>query len=69
MVNPHNNNPRRAHETPESDIQQNESKTLHQLYLNPSIDAIYKEYLGKPGGHLSHELLHTHYVDRSGENE
>ena len=48
---------------------EDESKTLRQSHLNPSITAIYKEYLGKPGGHLSHELLHTHYVDRSKENE
>jgi len=48
---------------------EDESKTLRQSHLNPSIDAIYKEYLGKPGGHLSHELLHTHYFDRSKENE
>ena len=48
---------------------EDESRTLRQSHLNPSIDAIYKDYLGKPGGHLSHELLHTHYVDRSKENE
>jgi len=47
---------------------EDESRTLRQSHLNPSITAIYKDYLGKPGGHLSHELLHTHYVDRSGEN-
>ena len=46
---------------------EDENKALRQSHLNPSIDAIYKEYLGKPGGHLSHELLHTHYVDRSNE--
>ena len=38
-------------------------QALRQTHLNPSIDSIYKNYLGKPGGHLSHELLHTHYVD------
>jgi NADH-quinone oxidoreductase subunit G/NADP-reducing hydrogenase subunit HndD len=48
---------------------EDESKVLRQSHLNPSIDAVYKEYLGKPGGYLSHELLHTHYVDRSGESE
>ena len=48
---------------------EDERKTLRQSHLNPSITAIYKEYLGKPGGHLSHELLHTHYFDRSKENE
>jgi NADH-quinone oxidoreductase subunit G/NADP-reducing hydrogenase subunit HndD len=47
---------------------EDESRTLRQSHLNSSITAIYKDYLGKPGGHLSHELLHTHYVDRSGEN-
>jgi NADH-quinone oxidoreductase subunit G/NADP-reducing hydrogenase subunit HndD len=48
---------------------EDESRTLRQSHLNPSITAIYQEYLGKPGGHLSHELLHTHYVDRSKESE
>ena len=48
---------------------EDESKVLRQSHLNPSITAIYKDYLGKPGGHLSHELLHTHYVDRSKDNE
>ena len=31
---------------------------------NPEIKAIYEEYLGKPGSHLAHELLHTSYVER-----
>ena len=48
---------------------EDESRVLRQSHLNPSIAAIYKDYLGKPGGHLSHELLHTHYFDRSKENE
>ena len=48
---------------------EDESKACRQSHLNPSIDAVYKEFLGKPGGHLSHELLHTHYFDRSKENE
>jgi NADH-quinone oxidoreductase subunit G/NADP-reducing hydrogenase subunit HndD len=47
---------------------EDESKVLRQSHLNPSIAAIYSEYLGKPGGHLSHEFLHTHYFDRSKEN-
>jgi NADH-quinone oxidoreductase subunit G/NADP-reducing hydrogenase subunit HndD len=48
---------------------EDESRTLRQSHLNPSIAAVYKDYLGKPCGHLSHELLHTHYFDRSKENE
>ena len=31
---------------------------------NPEIKAIYDEYLGEPGSHLAHELLHTSYVER-----
>jgi len=48
---------------------EDESRTLRQSHLNPSIQAIYKEYLLKPCGHLSHELLHTHYFDRSKDND
>jgi len=44
---------------------EDESKVIRHSHLNPSIQALYKEYLGKPGGHLAHELLHTHYFDRS----
>lgn len=47
---------------------EDESKTLRQSHQNPSIQLLYKNFLGKPGGHLSHELLHTHYVDRSKED-
>ena len=25
---------------------------------------LYDEYLGEPGGHKAHELLHTHYIPR-----
>ncbi len=33
-------------------------------HSNPSVQRLYKEYLGEPGGHKSHELLHTHYQKR-----
>ena len=46
---------------------EDERKTLRQSHLNPSILSLYKEYLGEPGSHRSHELLHTHYIDRSNE--
>jgi len=46
---------------------EDERKTIRQSHLNPSILSLYKEYLGEPGGHKSHELLHTHYIDRSKE--
>ena len=38
---------------------------LRKSHLNPAVKRLYDEYLGEPGGHLSHELLHTHYTDRS----
>ena len=34
-------------------------------YENPEIQALYKDFLGEPLGHKAHELLHTHYTDRS----
>jgi NADH-quinone oxidoreductase subunit G/NADP-reducing hydrogenase subunit HndD len=33
-------------------------------HQNPSIQRLYEEFLGKPLGHKSHELLHTHYNKR-----
>ena len=33
------------------------------------LDTTYEEYLEKPGGHKSHELLHTHYVERQKYSE
>lgn len=37
-------------------------KTLRKSHENPQIITLYKEFLGEPNGHKSHELLHTHYV-------
>ena len=37
---------------------------LRKSQDNPAIQALYKEYLGEPGGHKAHELLHTSYVAR-----
>ena len=33
-------------------------------HKNPEITAIYEDYLGEPGSHKAHELLHTSYVAR-----
>ena len=41
------------------------SKALRKSHLNPEVTAIYKEFLGEPGGHKSHELLHTTYSAKS----
>lgn len=37
---------------------------LRTSYNNKSIQKLYNDYLGKPLGHKSHELLHTHYYKR-----
>ena len=37
---------------------------IRKSHENPSIQAIYKEFLDEPCSHKSHELLHTHYFDK-----
>ncbi len=44
---------------------EDEGKRLRKSHENPDIKSIYDEYLGKPLGHKSHELLHTTYTKRS----
>jgi len=48
---------------------EDESKVLRKSHENPDIQKLYAEYLGEPNGHLSHELLHTHYVKRGKYNQ
>ncbi len=38
--------------------------TYRKSHKNPEITAIYEDYLGEPGSHKAHELLHTSYVAR-----
>jgi NADP-reducing hydrogenase subunit HndD len=40
------------------------AKALRKSHENPYIQKLYAEFLGAPGGHVSHELLHTAYMDR-----
>lgn len=40
-------------------------KQLRKSHENPYILKLYEEYLGEPGSHKAHELLHTTYVERS----
>ena len=37
---------------------------VRKSHENPDVLKIYEEYLGEPGGHKAHELLHTHYTER-----
>ena len=39
-----------------------ESMTLRKSHENPQIKELYDTYLGTPGGHKAHELLHTSYT-------
>lgn len=41
-----------------------EKSTIRKSHENPVIQKIYEEYLGEPGGHKAHELLHTTYTAR-----
>jgi NADP-reducing hydrogenase subunit HndD len=43
---------------------EDENMVLRKSHDNPDVIAIYKEFLDKPNSHKSHELLHTHYVER-----
>ncbi|EFN55045.1 hypothetical protein CHLNCDRAFT_24040 [Chlorella variabilis] len=45
-----------------------ERSAIRKSHENPSIQKLYKacaEFLGEPGGSLSHQLLHTTYINRS----
>jgi len=39
-------------------------KTLRRSHESPVIQELYREFLGEPNGHKSHELLHTSYAAR-----
>ena len=41
---------------------QDEACALRKSHENPMIKELYDSYLGEPGSHLAHELLHTTYI-------
>ena len=41
-----------------------EKSTIRKSHQNPVIKKVYKEFLEKPGSHIAHQLLHTHYIER-----
>jgi len=43
---------------------EDEGLPLRKSHLNPEVTQIYKDFLGQPLGHKSHDLLHTHYKAR-----
>ncbi|MFZ7133908.1 MAG: NADH-dependent [FeFe] hydrogenase, group A6 [Eubacteriales bacterium] len=48
---------------------EDEGKEYRKSHDNPAIKKIYEDYLEKPLGHKSHELLHTKYTQRGVFNE
>lgn len=43
---------------------EDEKMALRKSHENPVLQEIYKTYLGEPGSHKAHEILHTKYVKR-----
>ena len=41
-----------------------EKDKIKMSHKNPQIIELYEKYLGEPGGHMSHKLLHTKYAKR-----
>ena len=44
------------------------NKQFRKSHENPSIKKVYEEYLGEPGSHRAHDVLHTTYVKRTVNN-
>ena len=44
--------------------QEDAASTIRLSHHNPAVQKFYEEYLGEPGGHKAHHLLHTHYTAR-----
>ncbi|MCL5734534.1 MAG: [FeFe] hydrogenase, group A, partial [Actinobacteria bacterium] len=45
--------------------EEDESRTLRKSHENPAVLKLYEEYLGRPLGERSHNLLHTTYTEKS----
>ncbi len=43
---------------------EDEAKAIRKSHENPDIIKVYEDFLGKPGSHKAHDLLHTTYVKR-----
>lgn len=44
---------------------QDASMAIRKSHENPSIKKLYEDFLGSPGSHKAHDILHTSYVKRS----
>lgn len=61
---PHSTDLSRREARIEAIYREDANKPLRKSHENPSIIALYDDFLGKPLGEKSHHLLHTHYVER-----
>ncbi|MFV0519739.1 MAG: NADH-dependent [FeFe] hydrogenase, group A6 [Lachnospirales bacterium] len=41
-----------------------EACTIRKSHENHEVQKVYSDYLGEPGGHKAHKILHTHYTVR-----
>ena len=41
-----------------------DTESIKVSHKNPDVQKLYKDFLGDPLSHKSHELLHTHYQSR-----
>ena len=48
----------------EAIYREDKSKPLRKSHENPAVQALYKEFLGKPLSETSEKLLHTEYQAR-----
>jgi iron-only hydrogenase group A len=49
----------------EAVYREDKNMPLRKSHENAYVKKLYEDFLGEPNGHKSHELLHTHYVNRS----
>ena len=47
-------------------VESNNGKGIKEIIAQ--IKEAYKEYIGEPGGHMAHQLLHTSYAPREKYN-
>ncbi len=62
---PVSSDPDRVRKRMEAIYEIDRSLPKRSSHHNESVMNLYKEFLGEPNGHRAHELLHTHYVERS----
>lgn len=55
----------KVHQRAKAIYEEDKRLPLRKSHKNPEVAQLYEEFLGSPNSAKAHELLHTHYVDRS----